>query len=373
MSLLEQAKACTECGLCLEACLVYQVTGEVLFSPIERLKIAIELFGEKAISEQRLESINNCLACMRCESVCPEGIKLTEIVFQARNELSKRGLGPPERQKKVIEGILTAGNGVNGDPEKRLEWLPEEFPRKQSDTLFYIGCLGSYQLKDAAASSYLVLKKLGFDFMLLEDERCCGGILYENGRIDMAEEFFQRNIEKFNSLGIKTVVVLCPVCLKCFKYYYPKVLGNTDISIRHIVEVIYDLLKQNPALLKKVQRTLTYHDPCPLARKVGITEEPRRILNWCGAELKEMEESGEEALCCGAGGGVRVAYRDLSLGIASRVLNMAETESIVSACPFCVFHLNYASRKRELTKNVTYFTNIVWDSLKQDKEVRNER
>jgi hypothetical protein len=46
------------------------------------------------------------------------------------------------------------------------------------------------------------------------------------------------------------------------------------------------------------------------------------------------------------------------------VLNMAQTESIVSACPFCVFHLNYASRKRELAKNVTYLTNIVWESLK---------
>lgn len=371
MSLLEQAKSCTECGLCLEACPVYQVTGEALFSPVERLKIAIKLFEGNEISEPMIESINNCLACMRCESVCPEDIELTEIVFRARTELSKKGLGPSERQKRIIEGILATGNGVGGDPERRLEWLPERFPRKESDTLFYIGCLGSYQEKDAAASSYLVLKRLGFDFMLLEDEGCCGSILYENGRIDLAEELFQKNIEKFNSLGIKTIVVLCPVCLRCFKYYYPKVrtkksvwLGNTGISVQYIVEVIYDLLSQNPALLKKVNRTLTYHDPCPLARKEGIVEEPRRILRWCGAELKEMEESRENALCCGAGGGVRVTYRDLSLEIASRVLNMAQTESIVSACPFCVFHLNYASRKRELAKNVTYLTNIVWESLK---------
>ena len=91
MSLLEQAKSCTECVLCLEACPVYQVTGEALFSPIERLKIAIKLFEGKEISEPMIESINNCLACMRCESVCPQDIELTEIVFQARTELSKRG------------------------------------------------------------------------------------------------------------------------------------------------------------------------------------------------------------------------------------------------------------------------------------------
>jgi Fe-S oxidoreductase len=364
VNLLEQAKSCTECQLCLEGCPVYQVTNEALFSPIERLKIAVNLCEGEEISEPMIESINNCLGCMRCEDVCPQEIKLTEVVFQARTELSKRGLGPPERQNRIIEGILATGNAVKGDPETRLEWLPEEFPRKQSDTLFYVGCLGSYQLKDAAASSYLVLKKLGFDFMLLEDEKCCGSILYENGRIDLAGELFHKNIEKFNSLGIKKIVVLCPICLKCFKYYYPKILGDTGISVQHVAQVIYDLLKQNPALLKKIPRVLTYHDPCPLARKEALIEEPRRILNWCGAELKEMEDSKENALCCGAGSGVRVIYRDLSLEIASRVLNMAQTETIVSACPLCTFHLNYASHERELAKKVVYFTNIVWDSVK---------
>ena len=94
-----------------------------------------------------------------------------------------------------------------------------------------------------------------------------------------------------------------------------------------------------------------------------MTEEPRELLNWCGAELKEMVKNREGAQCCGAGGGVMTVYRDLSMKVATDVLDMAETESIVSSCPFCAFCLNRAAKAGELTKRVTYFTNIVLDSL----------
>ncbi len=360
---LEDAKSCTECGACNEFCPTYKVTGEVQLSPIGRLQAAIEVFEGKEISEQSVESLNSCLACMECDAVCPEGIKVTEIVLKSRSKLVERGLGPLPGQNRIIEGILAKGNSVNGEPEKRLEWLPGEFPRRESDTLLYMGCLGSYVVKDAATSAYLVLKKLGFDFMLLEDEGCCGTYIYESGKLDLASELFRKNVERFNSLGIRRIVCLCPACQECFKYFYPEVVGELKFSVHHIVEIIYDLLKENRTLLKEVQRTITYQDPCRLARGESVTEEPRELLSWCGAELKEMEKNRERAQCCGAGGGVMTVYRDLSMKVATDVLNMAETESIVSSCPFCAFCLNRAAKAGELTKRVTYLTNIVLDSL----------
>ncbi len=360
---LQQAKSCTDCGACTEFCPTYRVTGEVLLSPIGRLKAAIEVFEGEDISEQSVESLNSCLVCRECETVCPEGIKVTEVVLKSRSKLVERGLGPLPGQNRIIEGILAKGNSVNGEPEKRLEWLPEEFPRKESDTLVYMGCLGSYVVKDAATSAYLVLKKLGFDFTLLEDEGCCGTYIYESGRVDLAGELFSKNVERFNSLGIRRVVCLCPACLECFKYFYPEVLGEIGFSVHHIVEIIYDLLKENHAALKKVQRAITYQDPCRLGRGEGVIEEPREVLNWCGADLKEMQQNGERAQCCGAGGGVMTVYRDLSTKVASNLLSMEETESIVSSCPFCAFCLNRAAKAGELTKRVTYLTNIVLDSL----------
>jgi len=360
----DQIASCTECEDCLEVCPTYEVTGEILFSPMHRLKTARKVLEGQEVDQSLVESLYNCPKCMRCETVCPEEIAITEVVSKSRSELVKRGLGPLDRHKKVIEGILARGNAVNGDPQKRLEWLPEEFPRRESDTLLYMGCLPSYLVKDAAASSYLVLKKLGFDFMLLEDEGCCGTYIYEAGEVDLARQYFQKNVERFKALGIRRIVVPCNGCLKCFKYFYPELLGETGFSVYHIAEILYDLLKENPALLKKVGRTITYHDSCRLARGEGVTEEPREILRWCGVEIKETARNRQETICCGAGAGIRSVYRDLSMEIASSFLKTVEVESIVSACPFCTFNLNYTSRKRELGKTTTYFTNLVLDSLR---------
>ena len=359
----DQINRCTECEVCMDVCPTYTITGQSIFSTMHRLKTAKKLFDGEKVDEQIVESLYNCAECMRCEIVCPQEIEITKIVSRSRNKLVERGLGPLEKHNKIIGGILSKGNAVNGDPRKRLDWLPGKFLQKKSDTLLYLGCLSSYFLKDVAASSYLVLKKLDLDFMILEDEGCCGIYLYESGRFDLAKEIFQKNVKRFDSLGIRRILTPCNGCMQCFKHFYPELLGKINFSVHHIVEVIYDLLKRNPEVLKKTRRLVTYQDPCRLARLEGITEEPREILKWCGAELKEMEENKKDAPCCGAGGGIRSVYRDLSMEMASNLLSMAKAETVVSTCPFCTFNLNYTSRKKELGKSVSYFTNLVLESL----------
>jgi Fe-S oxidoreductase len=255
-------------------------------------------------------------------------------------------------------------NAVNGDPSKRLDWLPVPRSTNESDTLLYLGCLPSYLVKDAAASSYLVLKKLGLDFMILDDEGCCGTYLYESGRMDLAGEFFQSNVERFASLGIREIIVPCNGCLKCFKHFYPELLGKTTFSVRHVVQVVYQLLEQKSDILHRIQKTVTYHDSCRLARGEGITEEPREILRSCGIKVKDTKRNRNQTACCGSGGGIRSVYRNLSTEIAAAVLSEVSTDSLVSACPFCTFNLNYTSDKKRIDKKTVYITRLVLEALK---------
>ncbi len=363
MDIGNEIKRCTECEVCLEACPTYQATGELLFSPLYRLKTAAQIFSGVSPDARMIESIYNCPKCLQCETVCPEGLRVTEVIHRTREELVRRGFGPLERHNEIIQGILDSGNSVNGDPAKRLEWLPEEFPKRESDTLLYLGCLPSFLVKESAASTYLVLKKLGIDFMILEDEGCCGTYIYEAGRRDMAEEYFQKNVDRFKSLGIKRMIVPCNGCLKCFKYYYPRVLGSVDFTVHHALEVIYDKLKEDPSILREVRQKVTYQDSCRLSRGEGLTEEPRELLELCGIEIEEPEKNRENAPCCGAGAGIRSVYRDLSMQIASNLLNIVPSDTLVSACPFCTFNLNYASRKKELGKKTVYFTSLILEAL----------
>ena len=184
--LLESLELCDECGACLEVCPTYKATQDEAFSPIGRIKAAKKILHGEEINPQMIEAIYNGPECQLCTDICPYRINVAEIVAQSRVELVRRGLGPLEGHNRIIDGIQRLDNSVNGDPTKRLDWLPGEFPRRESSTLFYVGCLPSYLVKDAAASSYLLLSKLGVDFMLLPDEGCCGVYFQEVGRLDLA-------------------------------------------------------------------------------------------------------------------------------------------------------------------------------------------
>ena len=65
---------------------------------------------------------------------------------------------------------------------------------------------------------------------------------------------------------------------------------------------------------------VTYHDPCHLGRKQGVTEEPRAMLRRIpGLELVEMREGD---WCCGGAGSYNLSNPDMSEKILARKLNM---------------------------------------------------
>jgi Fe-S oxidoreductase len=363
-----EIESCIECGICNDVCPTFEITGNEVFTPQKRVEIAKNVFSGVTISDEEIESIYNCPKCMLCENVCPQEINIVEIVHKTREALVQKKIGPLEKHHKVMNGIIKNDNSLGGAPEKRMDWLEDEDLKKKylssdSDTLLYLGCIPSYLAKDSSYATLQVLDRLGFDFRIIEDEGCCGTYFYECGNTEFAKEYFAKNIEKFKSLGIKKLVVPCNGCLKCFKYFYPAILGDTGIEVEHAVETIFNLLKDKKDLLKKIEREVTFQDPCRLARTENIIEEPRDILKACGSNLHEMEKTGKDASCCGAGAGIRSVFPELSLNLAEKLLSGSETQDIITACPFCTFNLSYASKKKSLDKNLIYFSKIVLESL----------
>ena len=358
-----QIELCNQCDICLDFCPTYKVTGQAKFTPTFRLNAAKKLYQRVTLSSDEIESFYTCPQCARCEAICPQKIKVPEVMEYCRRELAVRGDGPLDKHNKVIQGILEKGNAANGDPRKRWEWLPDEFPRRESDTLFYVGCLPCYLVQNSARSSYLLLKRLEVDFMMFPDEDCCGIYFYNAGRWDLAQEKFEENQERFKKLGVTRIITPCAGCYYCFKRYYPRLLGEPAFQVVHIVEILPNLIRKKGLFPKKINQTVTYLDPCRLGRKEKIFDSPREALQLCGIELREMEDNREKASCCGAGGGIRSVYRELSYQIALQVLERAPAESIVTSCPFCSFNLNYSSVKGKKEKNIVYLTDLVLESL----------
>lgn len=361
--LMEQIALCNECEACQQVCPTYRVNQDVVFSPIGRIRAAGTIFSDGEVTPQMMESVYTCLECSLCTDSCPYEIDVSEIVHQSRVKLAKRELGPPEAHSKVLAGIQKVGNSVNGDPAKNLDWLPEEPSGHESSTLFYAGCLASYLVKDAAASAYLVLRKLGVDFMVLPNEGCCGIYFKDVGRLDLAREKFAENSDRFKKLGINRIITVCAGCYQCFKRFYPELLGKSDFDVVHVAELLPSRLKE--AGIKVVPKGLevTYQDSCRMGRSEGIYQEPREALELCGVKVIELAQNRGNAPCCGGGAGVRTVNRELCLNIASQTLNQAPAGTILTACSFCQFNFNYAVHKTASDKKIAYFTEVILQAL----------
>ena len=212
--------------------------------------------------------------------------------------------------------------------------------------LLWIGCTSSYRVPELARALVFILKALGVDYNYLgRDEGCCGSILLRLGLKREFSKVAEETVSKILSMGAEGLVTHCPGCMRTFKLDYPRELKDLGIEVRHSTEVILEHVK--PSSLKPLNLKAVYFDPCHLGRHLKVYEPPRRLLSMVPSlKVIEPEESKEESLCCGAGGGVRGCFEELAQAVARELLEYFKSlgaEAVVTACPFCYYNLKTAS------------------------------
>jgi fumarate reductase (CoM/CoB) subunit B len=326
---------CVQCGTCRSFCPVFNVVGWESANTRGRMLIIKSLLEGRHPSEDVLPSLASCTTCGICAAKCPAGVNPPEVVEAARAQLVKCGI-TTEVQEKLRDSVITSGNSF-GEAKDRTNWLSEtersQLPEK-SDYVYFVGCFDSYRYPEFAEKTFKVLQRFGVT--LLPDEQCCASPLLRTGFREDAEKVMKHNLEQIRKVGAHTIITSCAGCYTTLKNNYPEELHV--ISLPEFLAEHLDELK-----LKKLDLTVTYHDPCHLGRHNKIYEAPRKVIQAI-CTLKEMKNIKENSRCCGGGGGVRIGYPDISLELArNRLEDVPEgVDYIVTSCPLCVRNLRDA-------------------------------
>jgi len=326
---------CVQCGACRSFCPVFNVVGWESANTRGRMLIIKSLLEGRHPSEDVLPSLASCTTCGICAAKCPAGVNPPEVVEAARAQLVKCGI-TTKVQEKLRASVITSGNSF-GEAKDRTHWLSDtersQLPEK-SDYVYFVGCFDSYRYPEFAEKTFKVLQRFGVT--LLPDEQCCVSLLLRTGFGEDAEKVMKRNLEQIRKVGAHTIITSCAGCYTTLKNNYPEELHV--ISLPEFLAEHLDELK-----LKKLDLTVTYHDPCHLGRHNKIYEAPRKVIQAI-CTLKEMKNIKENSRCCGGGGGVRIGYPDISLELArNRLEDVPEgVDYIITSCPLCVRNLRDA-------------------------------
>jgi heterodisulfide reductase subunit D len=368
---LFQLEACTNCCLCADVCPAVSATKDGQLSGAYRLAelrkilrsrsgIWRRFFGRKALTEDQLkqfsDTVYRCTLCGRCQETCPSGIILRDLWLSLRQDLV-HSAAYPKKVDMIRENVAGSHNVFDEDNEERADWVEDlrhppdhGYVKDRAEVVYFTGCVAAYfpMAQQIPMALSAVLDTAAVDFTLLaEEEWCCGFPLLGAGLRDHLKDNIEHNIQAVKAKGARKVVFACPSCYQMWREHYPH-----DVEIYHVTQHINQLITAGRLPLKKLDLTVTYHDPCDLGRGSQEYDAPREIIRAIpGVKLVEMAHNRENCLCCGGGGNLEMIDNKLSGEIAKAKIDEAmETgaQAVVTACQQCVRTMNTYTRRHKL-------------------------
>ena len=386
---IADAYACIMCNRCQEACPAYNTGKELSPAAIEvnkRYHVKAEMLGlasgeadtlplmDYVISESAVWA---CTACGACVDVCPVGnTPMYDIMDIRRDKVLMESAFPKELQTAFV-GMERTGNPWQST-DSRMAWaepLPFDVPTVEENPdyeyLLWVGCAGAFNpdSQEVVRSVATILHQTGTSFAVLGDsESCTGDSARRAGNEYLFYEMALGNIETLNEAGAdkKRIVTSCPHCFSTIGGEYGEFGGHYDVF--HHTQLIADMVGKGKLKLNgNVLESVTYHDPCYLGRHNGVYEEPREALRKAGMKLMEMERSGSNSFCCGAGG-AQYWKEEEHGGTAVNVTRFEEAEAtgattVAVGCPFCATMMGDANREKGDNLQVKDVAQIVVEAM----------
>jgi Fe-S oxidoreductase/nitrate reductase gamma subunit len=387
---------CTECGRCQQACPAWN-TGKPLNpktfimgiremsvdaehgidlipnSPIVRDTYGLEDTKVSAAVLARpivdtaipYDAVWDCVTCGACVEACPVLIEHVDKIVGLRRNLVLEDSRFPAELTGAFRAMEGQGNPWGQPAAGRLDWtkpLGFEVPTvaamagegrlDELEVLYWVGCAAAFDTRNqkVARAVATCLHAAGVTFAVLgQEESCTGDPARRMGNDYVFQMLAAGNVETLDRYGMseRTIVTACPHCFNTLGNEYGQLGGHYRV-VHHstfLAELVSTgrlaTLPEDAASSTGDHRpgSVTVHDSCYLARYNGVIAAPRDVLGAAGVPITEMEKSGKNTFCCGAGGGRMWMEETRGTRInAERTRQVLETgaETVATACPFCM-------------------------------------
>ena len=377
---------CVHCGLCLNACPTYLITGLEVESPRGRIHMA------KLVSDGRSELTASiqahwelCLQCRACEAICPSGVPYGRIQEGARAQLDAAapvGKNARRIRKFVLRNVVArprvlatvvaparwyANTRARGLVRRllrgRLRVIESQLPHRvgapfrattggtdadRADGVLFTGCVMGELFGNVHRATERVYERAGIRLSAAAGQGCCGALHAHDGDLEFARRLARKNIAALERTT-GPIVVNSAGCGAAMKEY-GDLLANDEPWARR-AQAFGARVKDASELLSPTQggafaETVAYQDACHLVHAQRIKDGPRALL--ASLEGCEMIETPGADVCCGAAGIYSLVQPAMSAELRKRKSDQfaaAKPAVIVTANPGC--HMQYEAAVRE--------------------------
>lgn len=396
--------SCVNCGICAHACLFFSETGDPKYTPIRRVEPMRRLWEQeytllgrfkkliglsKAITRQELEdcvelAFESCTACGRCSMVCPAGNDIVYMIRRMREGLTSAGFGPPELQAAAVR-TLEKGS-VMGFPLKTFQaqvtaaeqetGIKINIDEPDVDYLVLLSSAEVMQFNEIIPAMAQIFEQAGVTWTFSSMAYEAGNPGMHLGASEIEAEFIRRIVEAAEKLNVKKVISPeCGHAYMALRWEGPNVLGRPyDFEVVHIIEVL-DQLRAEGRLktLGTDDERLTFHDPCQVARRGGINQPQRNLLNMVSSNFIEMEDHADYNWCCGGGGGVNTMehtekLRETVFHKKRKQIEDLDVTKLVTMCATCRNTLEEGIEANDMDIEIIGLSEVVADHLLKEKD-----
>ena len=356
---------CQKCSVCETVCPVMannpDYPGPKRSGPDgERYRLKNGIFFE--------DSLKYCLNCKRCEVACPSGVRIADLIQQARIDYGRHtpklrdtmlastdqmgplastfapvvnlalGLGP-------VKGLLDATIGLDHRrtmpkyaSKTFVNWFRKHAADKQDafqrHITYFHGCYANYNYPQLGKDFVTVMNAFGYGVHIMHGERCCGVAKIANGLIPAATRDAAVNMKLFRKSveDGREIVTVSTTCTLTLLEEYPELLqvDNSDVKshISLAEQFLYKALESGEikAVWKEGYKAkAAYHCPCH-QKRLGLGILTTELLGMIpGLELTELADS-----CCGIAGTYGFKKENYKV---SQLIGRPLFDSIAAAAP----------------------------------------